>query len=158
MKENTITPEIVKKCGVKYLKEKTNRSMCEFHVDDDKSVQDIANSRYPFGGTTLHLMPANMKPLILFGQDEAIFSQYSLNSFQWIGPKGERALLPKTTGSGIMISAFQSREFGFGLDIEEEDLRGINESRKGKKYEDKEAAIEVYEKKDTNHNLPLLYL
>jgi len=66
-------------------------------------------------------MPPNMKPLILFGQDEAIFSQYSLNSFQWIGPKGDRALLPKTTGSGIMVSAFQSREFGFGLNIEEED-------------------------------------
>ena len=91
---------------------------------------------------------------MIFGQDEAIFNQYSLNNLQWIGPNGVRALLPKTSGYGIMISAFQSRELGFGLNITSDDLHEINKMRKGKKYEDYKAAIEVHGKKDINNILP----
>jgi hypothetical protein len=34
-------------------------------------------------------------------------------------------------GQGVMISAFQSHEFGFGMQICEEDLKKINENREG---------------------------
>lgn len=39
-----------------------------------------------------------------------------------------------------MISAFQSREFGFGFAITPEQLKKVNEKRVGERYVDKEAA------------------
>ena len=42
-----------------------------------------------------------------------------------------------------MISAFQSREFGFGLKFTDEELNSVNEYRSGKKYTDEDAAKEV---------------
>jgi hypothetical protein len=32
---------------------------------------------------------------------------------QWVGPQGQRPLLPKSDGMSLMLSAFQSRETGF---------------------------------------------
>jgi hypothetical protein len=40
-----------------------------------------------------------------------------------------------------MISTFQSRAFGFGMDLSEQQLEEINFSRDGKKYADESAAI-----------------
>lgn len=88
------------------------------------------------------------KPIIIFGQDESVFNQYSFNGKQWVGSDGKRAILPKSNGMGLMISAFQSREFGFGYDLTsdklEEALKKANENRKGQDYEDKRAATKVH--------------
>jgi hypothetical protein len=43
-----------------------------------------------------------------------------------------------------MISAFQSRETGFGLQISPTQMEEINESRQGKNYVDLDAAIAVH--------------
>ena len=107
--------------------------MYEFHADDCKELHTIENEKFEFGGTTSHLKSPNDRPLMIFGQDEAVFNQYSMNNLQWVGPNGERALLPKTAGCGIMVSAFQSRELGFGVSISSEELEEINKHmRKGK--------------------------
>ena len=84
------------------------------------------------------------KPLILIGQDESIFKQYLLTNSQWALPDGQKALLPKDEGQGIMISAFVSREFGYGHDLTQQQLDQINQFRKNKKYIDESAAEEVY--------------
>jgi hypothetical protein len=42
-----------------------------------------------------------------------------------------------------MISAFVSREYGFGMDISPDDLGRVNATRIGKKYSDEVAAIAV---------------
>ena len=42
-----------------------------------------------------------------------------------------------------MVSAFQSREFGWGVDITEEQIVRINEMRMGKEYFNAVAANEV---------------
>lgn len=43
-----------------------------------------------------------------------------------------------------MVSAFQSREFGFGFRaLTSDELRKINQTRQGKEYTDKEAAIRL---------------
>ena len=55
--------------------------MCQFHVDNDKILQEISNEIYAFGGTTSHLIPPNHKPLIIFGQDEAILINIALINF-----------------------------------------------------------------------------
>ena len=45
---------------------------------------------------------------MIAGQDESVFSQYLLSSKQWMGPKGQVALLPKSEGDGYMVFAFVS--------------------------------------------------
>ena len=61
----------------------------------------------------------------------------------WTGTNGETLLIPKDEGIGIMISAFQSREFDFGFawdDISDADMNRINDFRADKSYMDKDAA------------------
>lgn len=63
-----------------------------------------------------------VRPLIIISQDEAIFKQYLFRVKRWqIGKT--RAAMPKDDGAGVMISGFQSREFGFGLEMSVDDLR-----------------------------------
>jgi hypothetical protein len=50
----------------------------------------------------------------------------------WVAPDGTVTIIPKDDGQGLMISAFQSREFGFGMNITDEELQKINETRRGK--------------------------
>ena len=54
--------------------------------------------------------PAGSRPLIIFGQDESIFNQFSHSGRQWLGPLGQRSIMPKSAGMGVMLSAFQSRD------------------------------------------------
>ena len=63
----------------------------------------------------------NSKAIMIIGQDESIFHQYSLVTKQWVGPEGKRVLLPKSEGAGYMISAFQCREVGMLQIISMED-------------------------------------
>ena len=42
------------------------------------------------------------------------------------GPKGEKAIIPKDEGYGIMVSAFQSSEFGYGQKLAIEELHIVN--------------------------------
>ena len=84
--------------------------MIELHVDDHDNLQVYANEKNcEFGGNTSVRMSG--KPIIILGQDECIFNQFLFGNRQWVSGKGERAFLPKTNGAGIMISAFQSREW-----------------------------------------------
>ena len=77
------------------------------HVDDHHFENcDVG----PYGGNLSVRMPEGRKPIIIFGQDESIFNQFSSRGRQWTGPTGQRAIMPKSSGEGLMISAFQSRE------------------------------------------------
>jgi hypothetical protein len=46
-----------------------------------------------------------------------------------------------------MIRVFQSREFGFGLPLTDEQLNDVNKYREGKMYINKEAAIATWQSK-----------
>ncbi len=65
----------------------------------------------------------------------------------WKGPNGETVPVPKDDGTGLMISIFQSREFGFGLPLTEQQLNGVNTHREGKMYIAEEAAIATRQSK-----------
>ncbi|KAI2493984.1 hypothetical protein MHU86_20558 [Fragilaria crotonensis] len=82
---------------------------------------------------------------MIVGQDESVFAQYLLGSKTWVGPKGQRPLLPKSEGDGFMLSAFVSREFGFGRDLSADELVKINAARRGgdRTYIDTQAALEI---------------
>jgi hypothetical protein len=93
------------------------------------------------------------RPIMLIGQDESVFAQYLLGSKTWIGPKGQRPLLPKSEGDGYMLSAFVSRDFGFGKRLTADELTRINNERRiGKTYTDTQAAEEILK----THRKPLL--
>jgi len=120
-----------------------NEPMIELHVDDHNDLQELANKKYEFGGALS--VRISGKPLIIIGQDESVYNQFAFGNKQWVSEKGERAFLPKSDGLGIMISAMQSREFGFGMVITEEQLKDINDKRRRDgEYFDKVAAKEVY--------------
>ena len=101
--------EQVISAGHKYWNNVTNEWWMEFHVDD----HNFENCNIgPYGGNLSVRMPEGCKPIIIFGQDESIFNQFSSRGRQWTGPTGQRAIMLKSSGVGLMISAFQSREVG----------------------------------------------
>ena len=98
------------------------------------------NKETKFGGNLSARLKKDEKPLIMFGHDEAIFKQYLLTKKAWYGPDGISVLVPKDDGQGVMISAFQSRELGFGMVLTKGQLDEVNFLRRGKKYIHEEAA------------------
>ena len=122
--------------------------MVEYHVDSCSEFQEKMNRETTFGGNLSVRKQENERPLLMFGHDEAIFKQFLLTRKSWCGPNGETVLVPKDEGQGLMISAFQSREFGFGLQLNNEQLAEVNIVRRGKKYIDEDAA-----KKYKGHSL-----
>jgi hypothetical protein len=66
---------------------------------------------------------------LILGQDESFFPQFSYSSKGWHGPNGEQKLLPKGREEGIMDSAFQGRETGFGFELTSTDIDKVNEYR-----------------------------
>ena len=132
-------------CGFKYTSA-DNTHMVEFHVDDLDFLHKMADDMGfgLFGGNLSVRMPEGAKPVMMFGQDESVFVQFYINSRQWVGPLSQRALLPKTDGMSLMLSALQSRETGFGIEISRVQRKEINESRRGKTYVDVDAAMAIH--------------
>ena len=122
--------------GYKY--ESNGINMWEFHVDDHVSFQTACTNQ-PFWGFLSVCKPVDKKKAMIFGQDEVIMKQYLLHMFAWTLPDGSQPLVPKDNGMGVMISAFTSRELGFGFQMSPEMLELINATRKGKRYSDEQA-------------------
>ncbi len=116
---------ITRNSGYRY-KNSHGVDMVEYHVDSSKLFQDDADKEtWLSGHLSVHIEMD--KPLIIFGHDESIFQQYHMTKSAWVAPNGTTSLVPKDDGQGLMISTFQSHEFGFGMEICEEDLQKINE-------------------------------
>ena len=134
--------ELKEEYGHKYI-DGNGVAMIEFHVDNHKSFFDWGNENCEYGGCLSVRFPGGRK-LVRIGQDEACFNQFASSKSAWVGSKGERGLLPKHDGAGIMISGFTSRELGFGVEWNDELRNKVNDLRAGQTYADEEAAIEVY--------------
>ena len=104
--------------GYHYQDENGN-FMVEFHVDCAECFHDRMNAdpSTPFGGKLSVRFPKDKKPLMIFGQDECIFKQYIFTRKHWQGRNGEVPLIPKDDGAGITLSAFQSREYSFSVEL-----------------------------------------
>lgn len=120
-----------------------NSEMCELHVDSHDSLFALANEMHPFGGCVSFRKPPNIKPLISIGHDEVMLKQCVFSPKSWTTPDGEKGLMPKDEGCGVMASAFSMRELGFALKIGTSDLDRVNTYRSGTKYFDEEAATAV---------------
>ncbi len=128
--------------GCYYYDQATQEKMVELHVDASDQLLLLGNVNGDFGGNLSVRFPTGSKPLISFGHDESIYKQFLISLKTWTGPDGEKNIAPKDDGMGMMISAFQSREFGFGVVVSEDQLKEVNEKRKNQKYKDIKAAIE----------------
>ena len=118
-------------------------AMVECHVDDNGIFMERANVATPFGGWLSVRRDSALKPLMIWGQDECAFQQHRYSPKQWVGPDGTRAILPKSDGYLMMVSAFQSRDLGFAWQLSEEQLQMVNSNRLNDEYVDKEAALDV---------------
>ena len=127
--------------GVGYEYEKDGTTYIEFHVDDHPSFTE-RDDLHPFGGNVSVRKPSDAKPLLIFGQDECIFKQFALCNKTWVGPNGKTPLVPKSDGQGLMVSAFVSREYGFGWDLTKSQLKLVNKYREKQTYCDEKAALE----------------
>jgi hypothetical protein len=125
--------------GYKYNHPESGERMWEYHVDTCNLFQERMNDETQFGGRRSVRYP-DSKMLVVWGHEECIVKQYTLSKKAWIGSNGETAIVPKDEGWGIMISAFQCREFGFGLELTAEELEHVNSYRKDKLYKDEMAA------------------
>jgi hypothetical protein len=130
-----ITP---RQAGYRYQTE-TGQAMVEYHVDMCDLFQQRMNEETKFGGRR-SVRYESGRMLIIWGHDKAIVKQFTLTRKSWTGPNGETAIVPKDEGLGIMISALQCCEFGFGLKLSDEEIAAVNFYCEGKEYTDKEAA------------------
>ena len=144
--ENRISGENVTGQGYTYQERTSGIDMVEFHVDDYDLLHSVAEEMGIglFGGNLIVRKPPSLKPLMIFGQDKSVFNQFILKPRQWVGPLGQRPLLPKSDGMSLMLSAFQSRETGFGVQISRIQMEEINEGRQGQNYIDLDAAIAIH--------------
>jgi hypothetical protein len=134
---------VAKNCGYPYLDPDDNIEMLEYHIDA-VPCESVGDQVGPFGAHLSVRRDTNKRIVMFIGQDEAIFKQFSFLSKMWTGPKGERPLLPKDEGAGVMISSFICREYGLIHKLDQQMLHSINEIRQGARYADEEAAMEVY--------------
>ena len=134
--------KLKKRVGYRYADSEGNK-MVEYHIDD---VADIESEQVSSAPRTMSVRaPEGSKPLVIIGQDEALFGQYLLGQKFWSGPNGETPLLPKSEGDQYMMSAMVSRDLiGFARELTEEELQRVNIHRNGKEYRDREAAMEVH--------------
>jgi hypothetical protein len=129
---------VVKNTGFHYS-DHEGISMVEYHAENFDTSPDL-----PMGGNCSVRKKNDEQTVMIVGQDEAIFKQFLLNSKMWTGPNGERPLLPKDEGSGVMISSFITREHGLIREIDDYILTTVNSNRLGASYADEEAAIDVH--------------
>jgi hypothetical protein len=107
-------------------------------TDDDYYLRDL-----PFGGNLSVRKPPHLKPLVVFGQDEAIYRSTSLCPHTWT-IDGQSPLRTKGSGRAVMVSAIMSREFGFGFKLTLQELAAINLLRTEKQYADEESATALF--------------
>jgi len=67
----------------------------------------------------------------------------NVNNGAWVRLNSKTCIIPKDDRLGIMISAFYSQEFSFGLNLSNKQCNQINEVWKGQQYVDIRAAIEM---------------
>jgi hypothetical protein len=133
--------EIDEGLGYRYQNSE-NKDMFEFHVDQNSSFQDGVSTALYRGNLSIQI-PANVKPLICFGQDKCIFKQFTFTPKAWTAPDGQKLMIPKDEGLVVMISAFISCEFGFSYYTSLVKLEKVNKKREGTKYSDEDVAKKI---------------
>ena len=121
----------------------TNSDEVEFHVDYHELLFELNNEKYDFYDCVTFQKSPNQKLLIYLEHDEAIAKQCSFATKSWTTPDGEKGLMPKDEGCGIMASTFAFRKLGFSMKITATELNRAIAYRDGKNHQDNQAEIGV---------------
>ena len=139
--ENSEEEKLLENTSIPFIH--NNQKMREYHVDTHPAfATDMYEKKL-----SIRRDPTLTRPLMMIGQDETVFKQYSFSRKCWVGADGETQLLPKSDGYSRMISAFVSRSFGVGLHLSDIELNEVNEQRMSSEwchYLTKESALTVY--------------
>ena len=74
-----------------------------------------------------------------------------------MGPNGEKLIISKDKGQGLIISVFQSQEFGFGhREITKEELTRINRAHIRKKCVDLDASKLLRKAEGLKHTIKFI--
>lgn len=65
----------------------------------------------------------------IWGQDKTIIKQNLFSLLSWTLPDVSKPLVPKDEGGGVMLSAFTSREIGFGFTIPSDMMDKVSKKR-----------------------------
>ena len=144
-KLETLHNDFPKNCYHSY--KNNNINMREYHIDTHPILQNyITPVMQTYGGNLSVRKETGQRQIMLIGQDESTYHQYVFSSKQWKGPSGRSFIQPKGDGEILMLSGFQSREFGLGLRtlLTEDVLSAVNGLRKGTKYKSEESAMLVH--------------
>ena len=131
-----------KHCYYSYISDE-GISMREYHIDTHKALfAFVSDSTSHFGGN-LSVRIDGRRPVLLVGQDESTFHQYTFSKKSWKGPNGSNFLIPKSEGDIYMVSGYQAREFGLGLGskLTPTIIGQINNARRNTNYISAEDAI-----------------
>ena len=109
------------------------KAFCEYHVDYHKDLWEYVREK-EMGGDLSVSRNKKKQPVILIGQDECSFSQFSFASKAWKGPGGSSVIIPKGEGQTRMVSAYVARPFGLEVHVIEKQLKEINKRRKNMNY------------------------
>eukprot|EP00984_Skeletonema_dohrnii_P022669 scaffold11766_cov144-Skeletonema_dohrnii-CCMP3373.AAC.1 len=135
------------KAGYDYKSlDEANTEMVEVHARHFKDDEDTRKTLHEsMRENDIHFGQSVRSPLLIFGQDEAIYRQYLMTLKVWSGRGGKQPQRPKDQGQGFMISAIKSRDFGFGYVLSAEQLAKVNEFRRTQRqeYSDTDAAMKV---------------
>ncbi len=120
----------------------------EINITDNKTENKICTEieeECPFGSNLIVCKDPIEKPPLPFGHDECILWQFFFTVLAWVGVKEELQIIHKDEGFGIMVSSFQSREFGFGFELTIDDLKVVNEygSSSRPNYTETESVIKL---------------
>ena len=88
--------------------------------------------------------------VMISGQDESYFKHHSFLKHCWVWPCGEMKLLPKTDDHTQIVLTFCSCTFSFGLELNNEELKEVNERRQGDEWNAYISSQESYQINGTN--------
>jgi hypothetical protein len=63
-----------------------------------------------FGDNLSVRKPPDKKPIIGFGQDEAVMKQHCFTTKAWTAPSGQKAITPKDEGMGVHCASCRTPE------------------------------------------------
>ena len=77
-----------------------NEQCIKFHIDYWNRIRGgaaaLTRRLEDVKAKTSIRVSSKARPIVIVGQDESVFAQYLLGAKTWIGPKGQRPLLPKS--------------------------------------------------------------
>ena len=109
----------------------------KYHEHTHRKLEEyVEPCNIEYGGNLSVRIPKDTKPMMLVGQDEITYHQHIFSEKGWKGSAGHNFILPKGVGEVLLISGFQAREIGLGLNelLIDLVLEAINQKRKGTNY------------------------